>query len=104
MCDIFLKVTRHQLNLGELAEPWLVSHVFVEVVLTDQAKVPLATCAVVAACLHQLKHGEGGTDALMSINDVMPCAQQLQQLVFPLSSCQKVSVLQSNRNYSKLFY
>ena len=77
-----LQDTRHLLNLGVLAELLHVSLVFAEVVPTDLARVPLATCAVEVVCLPQPRPGAGGTGESISTRGATPSAQPLLPLLF----------------------
>jgi hypothetical protein len=65
-----LLVIKPQLNLGELAVPFLVFLVSLVVALTVLAKQRLETCAVVAVCSRPPRHGDVGTEKSTRTKDV----------------------------------
>jgi hypothetical protein len=86
MPSLKLLVNKHPQRAGELVEQSLVFPELQEEVLTDLAKEPLETCAVVVVCSAPQKYGEDGTSRLARVNaDLLPALPCLPLLLLPLS-------------------
>lgn len=79
------QATNALLSHGARAELWLGFPACAVVVLIAQAKVPLATCAVVVACTPQLSPTVGGTVASTSRSAGTPWFRLSLPLASPLS-------------------
>ena len=87
------------LNHGVLVEPWQESQEFLDLVLADQDRPHLVTCAEKLECMHHLRSGESGTEKLTSPKEDTLSPLPLQHLHVLHLLWQEVTELTMSQNF-----